>query len=37
MKDLIPPELGKEKIDSIIREEMRHITLLNRQLMDIRR
>ncbi|MBN1850392.1 MAG: ferritin family protein [Deltaproteobacteria bacterium] len=37
MKDLVPENLGKEKIEDIIREEMRHIRLLAKKLTDIRR
>jgi len=32
IRDLVPAGLGKEKIDEIIREEMRHITILNREM-----
>lgn len=32
LKDLVPPEWGKGKMDRIIREEMAHITLLNEKL-----
>lgn len=29
LKDIVPPRLGKDKIDGIIREEMSHITILS--------
>lgn len=32
LKDLVPAKEGKDKIDAIIREEMGHISLLNKQL-----
>ena len=32
MKDMVPERLGKDKIESIIREEMSHVVLLNREL-----
>ena len=32
MKDLIPERLGKEKLDGIIQEEMRHIRYLGKEL-----
>lgn len=32
VRDLVPPKLGKDKIDKIIAEEMRHITVLSRNL-----
>ena len=28
IKDAVPPELGRDKVDEIIREEMTHITIL---------
>ncbi|MHC4556555.1 MAG: ferritin-like domain-containing protein [Planctomycetota bacterium] len=30
LKDFVPAEAGKDKIDDIIKEEMRHIKILNR-------
>jgi rubrerythrin len=30
LKDFVPTEAGKDKIDDIIKEEMRHIRILNR-------
>ncbi|MBN2532379.1 MAG: ferritin family protein [Spirochaetales bacterium] len=35
MKELVPPDFGKEKIDKIIKEEMGHIRLLSVQLRSI--
>ena len=32
MKDLVPENMGKKKIDEIIREEMSHIRLLGKEL-----
>ncbi|RKX37730.1 MAG: rubrerythrin, partial [Thermotogae bacterium] len=32
IKQVVPESLGKEKVDSIIEEEMSHITLLNSKL-----
>jgi rubrerythrin len=32
MKDLVPENLGKDKIDQIIKEEMSHIRLLGKEL-----
>jgi rubrerythrin len=32
MKEMVPHRLGKNKIDHIIREEMRHIVFLNKEL-----
>lgn len=37
MKEMVPPRLGKDKIEHIIREEMKHIVLLNRELVAQRR
>jgi len=36
MKDLVPGHLGKEKLDEIIKEEMRHIRILNDKLIDLK-
>lgn len=33
MKDAVPPDLGKDKIDAIIKEEMSHIRLLSKKLL----
>jgi rubrerythrin len=35
MKDVVPANLGKEKLDDIIKEEMEHIRLLSNELMEI--
>jgi rubrerythrin len=32
LKGIVPTELGKTKIDNIIKEEMRHVTMLNLEL-----
>jgi rubrerythrin len=32
LRDLVPAKEGKDKIDAIIREEMGHISILNKQL-----
>ena len=37
MKDLVPTHLGKEKLDSIIKEEMSHIRLLSKELLALPR
>jgi rubrerythrin len=34
MKDLVPVSLGKEKIDDIIKEEMKHVRLLTNSLIS---
>lgn len=36
MKDLVPDDLGKEKIDQIIKEEMAHIKLLSNKLVAVK-
>jgi len=36
MKDLVPENLGKKRIDDIIKEEMKHIRFLAKKLVDIR-
>jgi len=36
MKDLVPGFLGKEKLDEIIKEEMKHIRILNDKLIDLK-
>ena len=36
MKDAIPQGLGRSKVDGIIKEEMRHITTLSRELETLR-
>ncbi len=35
MKDVIPMHLGKQKLDEIIKEEMSHIRLLSKELLEI--
>ena len=35
MKDFIPEKLGKDKIDNIIREEMKHIRLLSNKIISM--
>jgi len=37
MKDVVPLHLGKQKLDSIIKEEMGHISLLSKELMELRK
>jgi rubrerythrin len=36
MKDMVPAGQGKDKIESIIKEEMQHIRVINNQLMKYR-
>lgn len=33
MKDMVPERFGKDKIDNIIKEEMKHIALLSQRMM----
>jgi len=35
LKELVPDYLGKDKLDNIIKEEMRHIKILNDKLIDL--
>ena len=35
MKDVVPAHLGKQKLDDIIKEEMSHITLLSKELLEL--
>ena len=35
MKDIVPAHLGKEKLDGIIKEEMSHIRLLSKELIEL--
>ena len=35
LKDMVPEVMGKEKIDEIIREEMRHIGYLNKEMVAL--
>lgn len=37
MKDIVPENLGKTRIDRIIREEMTHLRLLNAELVALKR
>lgn len=37
MKELVPEEFGKVKIDSIIKEEMGHIKLLGKKLVELKK
>ena len=32
MRDYVPPRLGRERVEAIIREEMGHVAMLHRQL-----
>ena len=36
MKDMVPEKLGKGKIDSIIKEEMKHVRLLSNSLTSLK-
>jgi rubrerythrin len=35
MKDVVPSHLGKNKLDAIIKEEMSHIKLLSKRLLEL--
>jgi len=35
IKDVVPENLGKQKLDEIIREEMNHISLLSKELLEL--
>jgi rubrerythrin len=35
IKDVVPEHLGKQKLDEIIREEMNHISLLSKELLEL--
>jgi rubrerythrin len=35
MKDVVPAHLGKQKLDDIIKEEMGHISLLSKKLLEL--
>lgn len=35
MKEVVPPELGREAVDAIIREEMDHVTRLSNELLTM--
>ena len=34
MKDVVPDHLGKKKLDDIIKEEMQHISLISKKLLE---
>jgi hypothetical protein len=35
MKEVVPAHLGKEKLDGIIKEEMSHIKIISKKLLNI--
>ncbi len=37
MKDLVPEKLGKDKIDAIINEEKKHIIMLGKELLSLKK
>jgi rubrerythrin len=37
IKEVVPAHLGKQKLDEIIKEEMGHISLLSKELMEIKK
>lgn len=37
MKDLVPASVGKDKIEDIIKEEMRHIRILGDKLTELKK
>jgi rubrerythrin len=37
IKDVVPEHLGKQKLDEIIREEMNHISLLSKELIELKK
>jgi rubrerythrin len=37
IKDVVPESLGKQKLDEIIREEMNHISLLSKELIELKK
>jgi rubrerythrin len=37
MKDLVPVKLGKDKIDAIINEEKKHIIMLSKELLSLKK
>ena len=37
MKEVVPAHLGKQKLDHIIKEEMGHISLLSKELMQLKK
>lgn len=36
MKELVPSELGKKRVDNIVKEEMEHIRLLSGKLLELK-
>jgi rubrerythrin len=36
IREMVPERMGKEKIENIIREEMKHITILNKELVSLK-
>jgi len=37
MKEVVPAHLGKQKLDDIIKEEMEHISLLSKELLELKK
>lgn len=37
MKDMVPTDSGKSKIDAIIKEEMKHIQIISKQLLALKK
>jgi len=37
MRDVVPAHLGRDKLDDIIKEEMGHIRLLSKELMELKK
>ncbi|UCD14606.1 MAG: ferritin family protein [Thermoplasmatales archaeon] len=37
MRDIVPEHLGKQKLDGIIKEEMGHIRLLSKELLELKK
>ena len=35
VRELVPPKLGQERIDGIIKEEMRHVTMISERLAEL--
>lgn len=35
MRELVPPRLGREKLEAIIKEEMKHVAMLNKELAQL--
>ena len=36
IREMVPERLGKDKIDDVIKEEMRHVTILSNQLTSLK-